>query len=133
MKPSLILTALCVAPLLGQDKVGPHNPDYYRTCGVSNGRYWTSQVKPDTANSTYLLAVMDTFYMVGKNDAWPKNATVHEVEKGLDQFYHEPGNTQIPILYALTVVKMRFEGNDDALITAAIKLSRALSSKNCVE
>jgi hypothetical protein len=133
MKRILILTALCVAPLLGQDKPpGPDNIAHYRTCGLSNGQFWALKAEAMT-NPVYLMAVMETFNVVGKSDYWPKGATIEEVQKGLDQFYQEPGNMQIPVLYALTVVKLRFESSEDKLVAAALRLARAYTAKDCAD
>jgi hypothetical protein len=67
-------------------------------------------------NSTYLMALMDTYAFIGKYDVWPKDKTVGEVAEAVNKFYEDPANWQIPVTYAVDIVKIRTAGNTDKAI-----------------
>jgi hypothetical protein len=56
--------------------------------------------------------------------SWPTGATVGEMQQGLNQFYQDPANLQIPIILAVTIIKSRFEGKDPKTIEESIVFDR---------
>jgi len=50
----------------------------------------------------------------------PGRYSVGEVVKSLDQFYDSPENTLIPVVFALRVCVMKFNGASPALVDAVV-------------
>ena len=120
----IILVALCAAlvPIEGQNNI-----DTYRLCGKFNGRYWNQIASLEGRRQAYLEGVMDAlaeYNRAPQEQLWPNGATDWEVEKSLNRFYRDPANLQIPILDAIYVVKLRFEGNDTKRIDDATRQAR---------
>jgi hypothetical protein len=134
MKRIITLIALCTA-------LAPraaHTQDDFlkrsRTCGYTNGRFWKEADRTNVVQSAYLMGLVDMerhadivvsgALGIKPPGNWPNGATVGDVQQGLNQFYQDPANLQIPIIDAVSITKDRFEGKDTKTIEETIRSER---------
>jgi hypothetical protein len=106
-----------VASGLAQDRIP--RMDTVITAGLFNGRFW---VTAESATKTAYLAgyhdheivfsdatAPDVASAEKENALWPP-LTIGEISKGLDNFYGQPENLDLPIRFALRVLAMKVVG-----------------------
>jgi hypothetical protein len=102
-----------------------------RTGEMSNGRLWAS-MSPDI-KTMYLTGIKDILIATKppeESQYLPGRYSVGEIAKSIDHFYDSPENTLIPVVFALRVCVMKFNGASPALIDAVVTgMRRALAEE----
>jgi hypothetical protein len=135
-----LYAALAHSGLQAQDHAQDDARQRWKTCGLTNGRFWNEVGSVETPASSfvqtaYLMGLMDmkNVFTSGAEGpgiwSWPKGATVGEVRQSLNQFYQDPANLQIPIASAVQVIKSRFEGKDPKTIEESIAFDRQVATR----
>jgi hypothetical protein len=96
-----------------------------RTGEMSNGRLWAS-MSPDI-KTMYLTGIKDILIATKppeESQYLPGRYSVAEITKSIDHFYESPENALIPVVFALRVCVMKFNGASPALIDAVVTSMR---------
>jgi hypothetical protein len=96
-----------------------------RTGEMSNGRLWAS-MSPDI-KTMYLTGIKDILIATKppeESQYLPGRYSVAEITKSIDHFYESPENALIPVVFALRVCVMTFNGASPALIDAVVTSMR---------
>lgn len=111
----LVLAVIASSPFAhAQSTVG-----IVRTGEMSNGRMWASMSLD--IKVMYLTGIKDILIATKppeETQYLPGRYSVGEVAKSIDRFYDSPENILIPVVFALRVCIMKFNGASPALIDA---------------
>lgn len=127
MKRIFIFLFLFVAVLAADDSK-------YFTATMTNGRAWG--VMDLTGRLQYIHGLIDMKSMwqathPAEADIYTLHGTYGEGVKLLDQFYDDPANADVPVVYALVYAKAKVEGHTPAeLQTIAAGLRKMASELN---
>jgi hypothetical protein len=121
-----VLPAVLIClPLIAQP---PQNTDPSTTLGLRNGRVWNAL----TADERILFLTGASNILIGINsdefsNYFPGGLTAGEFAKAVNQFYGDPTNLPIPIVYAMRVVTLKASG---ATASAVEDLTAFMRSKS---
>lgn len=71
-----------------------------------------------------LAPTLRTYAVKAFADAWPVGFTYEEIISQIDKFYSDSANVRLPVLNALEVAQMRFDGTDEPTVQARINSMR---------